>query len=604
MALPEEFLRELRSRNDIENVISGYVHLRRRGRTLVGLCPFHGEKTPSFTVYPDTDSFYCFGCQAGGDVITFIKRMENLDYIDAVRLLAERSGLQMPENRFDPDNSKHDLRMRIYAANREAAMFYYNTLYKKEGAAGLDYLKNNRGLTDRTIRSFGLGFAPDSMSQLTDYLINEKKFTVRELAEANLTIRSQRGGLMDRFRNRVMFPIIDVRGNVIAFGGRIMSDEKPKYLNTSDTPVYKKTNNLFALNKAKGTKEDKFILCEGYMDVIALYQAGFDNAVAGLGTALTEEQAKMFKRYRKKAVLCYDSDEAGQNAAMRAIHIFDKQNVETFVVKVPDGKDPDEYIKRNGKDGYTKFRMLVDGSKNEVDYFYDSVKSKHNIQTTNGKLAVLTEAAQFLASLSDPLKRDLYTSRISEDMGVKRDSLERAVEAELRVVDQREANAREREVRKVIESINETAAMPQMKAKSKRSGKAEEMLTAFLMVRPEYASRAAARLSPDKFSMPFAKRIYECVISRVNEGKNVGITELSAELDLTDGERSKLAKMVADLNEQAVDLSAALCDEYINVVLTESEKLTVNELSERSDDDISDYIKRRREQEKKRKQQQ
>ena len=599
MALPEDFLRELRSRNDIENVISGYVHLRRRGRTLVGLCPFHGEKTPSFTVYPDTESFYCFGCQAGGDVVTFIKKMENLDYIDAVRLLAERSGLQMPENRFDPDNSKHDLRMRIYAANREAAMFYYDTLYKREGAAGLDYLRRERGLTDRTIRSFGLGFAPDSASALTDHLVNEKKFTVRELVEANLAIKSQRGGVIDRFRNRVMFPIIDVRGNVIAFGGRIMSDEKPKYLNTSDTPVYKKTNNLFALNKAKSTKDDRFILCEGYMDVIALYQAGFDNAVAGLGTALTDEQAKIFKRYRKKAVLCYDSDEAGQTAAVRAIKIFDKQNVDTFVIKVPDGKDPDEYIKRQGSDGYVKFKLLVDGSKNEVDYFFESVKSRHNMQTTEGRYAVLTEAAQFLASLSDPLKRDLYTGRISDDMGVKRESLELAVQTELRSVRQREDNARQREERRIYESIRETELMPEMRAKSKRSGKAEEMLTAFLIVRPEFTKGTAERLSPEKFSMPFAKRVYECIVKRANEGRGVSITELSIDLELSDAERSRLAGMVADLNEQTSSLTPALCNEYVNVILGESEKLTSRELSEKSDEDVSEYIKKLRENAKK-----
>lgn len=589
MALPEDFLNELRSRNDIVSVVSAYVQLRPRGRTHVGLCPFHGEKTPSFTVYPDTESFYCFGCQAGGDVISFIKKMENLDYIDAVELLANRSGLAMPENRYSRDTAKHELKMRIYEANREAGRFFYRSLYDARGKAGLDYLRENRRLTDATIRSFGLGFAPDSYSALTDYLVQEKRFTIKELVEANLTTQSKSGRYIDRFRNRVMFPIFDTKNNVIAFGGRIMTDEKPKYLNTADTPVYKKTNNLFALNRAKNSSQDKLILCEGYMDVIALYQAGFDNVVGGLGTALTEEQAKLLKRYSKNVVLCYDSDEAGQKAAMRAMQIFDKHGVNTFVIRVPEGKDPDEYIKRHGSNGYIKFKQLVEGSENEVEYFYHSLKTRYNTQTPDGKIAALNEAARFLASLSDPIKRDVYTGKICEDMQIKRDTLEMTINNELRRIRSREDAADERRARNMVR-MTVDAVPPDMRASSRRAGKAEEMLVAFLIVRPEMVPDVSKKLSPESFSMPFTRRVYEFITERVLGGRNAGLSDIASELELSDEERAYLARMIAALNEQSSKLSSVLCGEYVSVILSEREKVSAQELSQRSDDEVESYL--------------
>ena len=310
MAFPESFLQELKLRNDITELVSSYITLKRRGRNMVGLCPFHGEKTPSFNIYTENGSFYCFGCGVGGDVITFVMKMENLDYVDAVKFLAQRAGMDMPEDSYDDSMSK--LRTRVYEANREAARYYYKILYSPDGKNGLDYF-HGRMLTDRTIRHFGLGFADDDWSSLSDYLIG-KGFSKNELVAANLAVKQRNGnGIYDRFRNRVMFPIIDLRGNVIAFGGRIMTDEKPKYLNTSDTPVFKKSENLFSLNNAKNSGSRTLILCEGYMDVIAVNQAGFQNAVATLGTALTREQAMLMKRYADEVVICYDSDEAGQD---------------------------------------------------------------------------------------------------------------------------------------------------------------------------------------------------------------------------------------------------------------------------------------------------
>ena len=310
--LSESFISELKARNDIEEVISSYVNVKRRGRNLVGLCPFHSEKTPSFTVYPDSQSFYCFGCGAGGDVVTFVKKIENLDYIEAVKSLAQRAGLAMPEDGYDDSYAK--LKTRVLEINRETARFYHQCLISPVGKKALEYLRG-RGLSDNTIRRFGLGFAPESWDAVIKHL-RGKGFTFDEMAAAAVAVKSARGSYYDQFRGRVIFPIIDIRGNVIAFGGRLMDGQGPKYLNSPDTPVFKKSRNLFALNYAKSSKESALILAEGYMDVVALHQAGFTNAVATLGTALTAEQARMISQYAAEVVIAYDSDGAGQKATI------------------------------------------------------------------------------------------------------------------------------------------------------------------------------------------------------------------------------------------------------------------------------------------------
>ena len=315
MALPDSFIQELKARSDIADVISGYVNLKRTGRNMVGLCPFHGEKTPSFHVNVENAYFHCFGCGAGGDVITFIRRIENLDYIDAVKLLAQRAGLSMPADGVDDKTAR--VRARIFEANREAARFYHHMLYRPQGAPALAYLRG-RGLKETTIKHFGLGYAPPGRFALTNFM-RQKGFRDDELVAANLAFQGRGGGGVDRFVDRVMFPIIDLRGNVIAFGGRLMGDGKPKYLNTSDTLVFRKSSNLFALNFAKNGGEKRMILVEGYMDVIALHQAGFTNAVATLGTSLTVDHARLLARYTDEVVVCYDADAAGQKAADRAI---------------------------------------------------------------------------------------------------------------------------------------------------------------------------------------------------------------------------------------------------------------------------------------------
>ncbi len=371
MALPELFLQDLKLRNSIEDIASSYVQFKRRGRNMVGLCPFHNEKTPSFHLYPESGSFYCFGCGVGGDVITFIRRIENLDYIEAVKFLADRAGLPMPETGVDDTISK--LRVRILEINRETARFYHSVLRNSEGKKGLDYFLQ-RHLLPATITHFGLGFAPATRFALVDHLKN-KGYTVEEMIQSNVAVKTRSGRVADRFFNRVMFPIIDLRGNVIAFGGRTMTDQKPKYLNTSDTLVFKKSYGLFAMNFAKNSGEQQLILAEGYMDVIALHQAGFVNAIAGLGTALTTEQVHLISRYAKEVILAYDADQAGQKATSRAIEMLRSVGLQVKILSITGGKDPDEYIRSFGEQGAVRFKQLIEKSGNDVEYRLQKIKT-------------------------------------------------------------------------------------------------------------------------------------------------------------------------------------------------------------------------------------
>ena len=424
MPFPDSFLQELKLRSDITEIASSYVNLKRHGRNMVGLCPFHGEKTPSFNIYTENGSFYCFGCGAGGDVITFIMKIENLDYVEAVKFLAQRAGMEMPENTYDDSLSK--LRMRIYEANREAARFFHATLLSQRGQSGLNYLRG-RALSDRTIRHFGLGFADDDWNSLCNHLKN-KGFSEYEIYSANLAFKRKNGnGIYDRFVNRVMFPIIDLRGNVIAFGGRIMTDEKPKYLNTSDTPVFKKSENLFSLNNAKSSGTRTLILCEGYMDVIALNQAGFTNAVATLGTALTNEQAVLMKRYADEVIICYDADGAGQKATARAIQILRNAGLPIKILTVPSGKDPDEFIRSKGDNGPAAFKLLIEKCGNDIEYRLMKYKENPNVinavEAHHGDVepqtieAVLVQAADAISASRPGARRETletYIKRLEE----------------------------------------------------------------------------------------------------------------------------------------------------------------------------------------------
>lgn len=537
MALSDSFLQELKMKTDIEDVISTYVTLKRRGATLVGLCPFHNEKTPSFTVYPATQSFYCFGCGAGGDAITFVKKIENLDYLDAVKTLAQRAGLQMPQEGFDDSLSKR--RRRILEMNREAARFYHSVLLSPEGKVGYDYYIG-RALSAATINHFGLGFAPNQWDALLKHM-RAKGYQPAELVDAGLARKGQKG-YYDNFRNRVMTPIIDVRGNVIAFGGRVLDDSKPKYINTGDTLVYKKTNELFALNFAKDSKEDALILCEGYMDVIAMHQAGFTNAVAGCGTALTTEQVRLISRYAKEVILTYDADEAGQKALQKAMTLFDQTDVKVRIPALVGGKDPDEIIRTYGRD---KFKGMLEGASNETEFRLLALRRQYNLATTQGKIDFIGGALQILATLP-PVERDLYVSRLSEELGVERQNMK----VQLQDLVARQGNRREkREFNRIVqENMRKTARETMATDASLRKLRAEDRLISLLLRYPD-CSRLCKDFDPQWLTSGFAQRVFTLILQRLENGDGTELMDLRDRL--TDDEMGRLSGIIARGGESA-----------------------------------------------------
>lgn len=537
MALSDSFLQELKMKTDIEDVISTYVTLKRRGATLVGLCPFHNEKTPSFTVYPATQSFYCFGCGAGGDAITFLKKVENLDYLDAVKTLAQRAGLQMPQEGFDDSLSKR--RRRILEMNREAARFYHSVLLSPEGKVGYDYYIG-RALSAATINHFGLGFAPNQWDALLKHM-RAKGYQPAELVDAGLVRKGQKG-YYDNFRNRVMTPIIDVRGNVIAFGGRVLDDSKPKYINTGDTLVYKKTNELFALNFAKDSKEDALILCEGYMDVIAMHQAGFTNAVAGCGTALTTEQVRLISRYAKEVILTYDADEAGQKALQKAMTLFDQTDVKVRIPALVGGKDPDEIIRTYGRD---KFKGMLEGASNETEFRLLALRRQYNLATTQGKIDFIGGALQILATLP-PVEQDLYVSRLSEELGVERQNMK----VQLQDLVARQGNRREKRKfnRIVQENMRKTARETMATDASLRKLRAEDRLISLLLRYPD-CSRLCKDFDPQWLTPGFAQRVFTLILQRLENGDGTELMDLRDRL--TDDEMGRLSGIIARGGESA-----------------------------------------------------
>lgn len=537
MALSDSFLQELKMKTDIEDVISTYVTLKRRGASLVGLCPFHNEKTPSFTVYPATQSFYCFGCGAGGDAITFLKKIENLDYLDAVKTLAQRAGLQMPQEGFDDSLSKR--RRRVLEMNREAARFYHSVLLSPEGKVGYDYYIG-RALSAATINHFGLGFAPNQWDALLKHM-RAKGYQPAELVDAGLARKGQKG-YYDNFRNRVMTPIIDVRGNVIAFGGRVLDDSKPKYINTGDTLVYKKTNELFALNFAKDSKEDALILCEGYMDVIAMHQAGFTNAVAGCGTALTTEQVRLISRYAKEVILTYDADEAGQKALQKAMTLFDQTDVKVRIPALVGGKDPDEIIRTYGRD---KFKGMLEGASNETEFRLLALRRQYNLATTQGKIDFIGGALQILATLP-PVEQDLYVSRLSEELGVERQNMK----VQLQDLVARQGNRREkREFKRIVqENMRKTARETMATDASLRKLRAEDRLISLLLRYPD-CSRLCKDFDPQWLTPGFAQRVFTLILQRLENGDGTELMDLRDRL--TDDEMGRLSGIIARGGESA-----------------------------------------------------
>lgn len=584
MAFPEGFLQELKMRNDLAEVAAPYVSLKRSGRNMVGLCPFHGEKTPSFHIYTEDSHFYCFGCGAGGDVISFVMRAENLDYVDAVKLLAQRAGMDLPENSYDDSMSR--LRKRIFEANREAARFFYSSLYLPVGREGLDYLRR-RMLSDRTIRHFGLGFADDDWTSLTTHM-KSKGFTEQELTAANLAVPRRSGnGVYDRFTNRVMFPIIDLRGNVIAFGGRIMTDEKPKYLNTSDTPVFKKSENLFSLNNAKNAGTRTLILCEGYMDVIAVNQAGFTNAVATLGTSLTGAQAMLMKRYADEVIICYDADSAGQKATARAIPILRGAGLTVRVLTIPEGKDPDEFIKSRGADGAEAFKALIERSGNDVDYRLQKLRAQFDLESPDGKVGYLEEASRVIASIDSPIEQDVYASRLCKEFEIDKE----AFKAQLKKLSKRRSREEyRREQQKIRSELSGRGdRLDPGRSKARRSSSAEEALLAYLLQNPDAAESISREIPPEMFQNTLMRRFYSYFLERIKSGLDP-LNNTSA--DFTPEENGKIYQITGKYS--GVAQTKQSLEQYKKVIREESARLSRDDVKNMTAQELNAYLEKKR----------
>ncbi len=579
MAISRDFIQDLHDRLDIEEVISSYVSLKPAGRLRKGLCPFHGEKTPSFTVYPDTRSFFCFGCGAAGDVISFIMRIENLDYVEAVKACAELAGVAMPEEGFDDSLAKR--RVRLLSANREAAKFFNACLNDEKNRHALDYFLK-RGLTPNTIKKFGLGYAPDSWRALTDHLKN-MGFSEQELVLANLSKRSQKNdSCYDNFRNRVMFPIIDVRGNVVAFGGRVLDDSKPKYVNTSDTPVYKKGAGVFALNFAKNNPDRRLILVEGYMDVIAMHQAGFTGSVACLGTAFTADQANILARYADDVLICYDNDEAGRKATQRALTILGKTSLNIKVIKMEGGKDADEILRTYGKE---KFNALITGASNQIEYNLSALQTRYNILTDDGKLRYLSDAAEVLAECSD-IEVDIYSTRLANELNVSKDALIARI------------NSAKGKRRRRMQSEEKSAQMKMLREsfgiksnperrKNLKAAAAEETLIASLMRNPEFYAKLRDRFTLDDFVTDFNRRIIIHLIELIEGGYQTDISMFNE--SFTPDEIDSIALIAQKGGETANTLKE--CEDCIAVLKKEKSAPRRDGGEEMPDEDFSNYFK-------------
>jgi len=525
MAFPPAFIDELVARNPIEEVVGQYVNLKRSGGNLFGLCPFHGEKTASFSVAPDKGIYYCFGCHKGGGAVNFMMEIEGLSYPDAVRALAKRVGMEVPED--EQYQSRYRQQERLWALHKEAARFFHAQLYAPVGKEALNYALG-RGMSKGILTTFGVGYAPDCWDSMVKAM-RAKGYTDQELKDSGLvTVSQKNGNLFDRFRDRLMFPIIDVRGNVIGFGGRIIKNDKDtaKYLNSPETLIFNKRKNLFGLNLAKKSKQGYLILVEGNIDVVALHQYGFDNAIASLGTSLTEEQAVLLSRYAEQVVLIYDGDEAGQRATRRAIPILEKAGIQVKVLQIRDAKDPDEYLKKFGAD---KFKLLLEGSSNRVEYQLNAIQNKYDLREDEQRVRFIQEAAGFIASLSSAVQREVYGHRAADAAKISYDAMK--LEAD-KAYKRRIAGEKKRQEK--IDLAPAQALQPKVRTiryDNMKSAMAEEGVLALAMREPALLDMAAD-LKESDFSVPLLGRVYGQLLQRHRQGLEVSLavlTDLTAE---------------------------------------------------------------------------
>ena len=568
MAFPPSFLDELTARNPIEDVVGQYVTLKRSGSNLFGLCPFHGEKTASFSVSPDKGIYYCFGCHKGGSVINFQMEIEGLSYPDAVRALAKRAGLEVPED--EQYQSRYRQQERLWALHKEAARFFHSQLYAPTGAEALNYALG-RGMNKYILTTFGVGFAPDTWDSLTNSM-KAKGYTEEELKESGLVTVSQKNGrIFDRFRGRLMFPIIDVRGNVIGFGGRIIKNDEDtaKYLNSPETLIFNKRKNLFGLNLAKKTKMPYFILVEGNIDVVALHQYGFDNAVASLGTSLTEDQAALLSRYTEQVVLIYDGDAAGQRATQRAIPILEKAGIDVKVMQLKDAKDPDEYLKKFGAD---RFKNLLEESSNRVEYQLRAITKKYDLGDDDARVKYIAEVAEFISTLPSAVQREDYGTRAAEAAGISFEAMK--IEANKAF---KRRMAREKKKQEKIDLAPARNLQPHSRNfhyDNIKSAMAEETVIAMALKEPALLDQTGI-LSQGHFSSELLGRVFDQLIRRHTEGYEISIGIL------TDFTSEEMAHVAGIAQRQQGPVSEQAFQDCIRTILDEHGRANVD-----SDEDI------------------
>ena len=556
MAFPQSFLDELVARNPIDEVVSQYVQLTRKGSNLFGLCPFHSEKTGSFSVAPDKGIYYCFGCHKGGGVINFAMEIENLDYPDAVRFLAKRAGMEVPE---DPGyQSTYRRQERLWALCKEAARFFHAKLNEDCGKQAREYLVG-RGLSGGTVKRFGLGYAPEGWGNLIDAM-TRKGYEKQDLLDAGLALKSKdKGTIYDRFRNRLMFPIIDVRGNIIGFGGRVMDDSTPKYLNSPETIIFNKRKNLFAMNVAKKSKQGRIILTEGYMDAIALHQYGFDCAVASLGTALTEEQAHLLSKYTNQIVLTYDGDEAGQNATKRAIPLLEKAGLQVRVLRMQGAKDPDEFLKKYGAD---RFKVLLEGSQSQMEYRLQSLMNRYQLENDDQKVEFLKEAAKMISTLGSPVEREIYAGRVAEVAGITPEAMKLEVSKAFK---RRMAIQRKQEEKKNLAPADgHQPRTRSIRYENLRSAMAEEGVLQ-MVLREESLLDTLRELPGGQFSSQLLGKVYDALQQQRHHGGLCSLAALEGQFTKEEMEHLTSVAQKSDnlVNEDALkDFVAIIREEY------------------------------------------
>ena len=556
MPLPDRFLDELLSRTDIVDLVSESVRLTKKGNSWWGCCPFHSEKTPSFHVVPDRQMYKCFGCGKGGGAINYVMELENLPFRDAVAVLAQRAGMQMPEIGSSSPGAR-ERRNKILEINKQAARTFHRWLNGPEGIRGLSYLQA-RGLSKGVLVNFGLGFAPDSWNGLITAMA-ALGYDKRDLLDAGLAVSSKDGRIYDRFRNRVIFPIIDVRGDVIGFGGRVMDDSTPKHLNSPDTPVYNKSRNLFALNRAKTSKAGRVILTEGYMDTISLHQAGFDSAVASLGTALTEEHGQLLSRYFKEAVIAYDSDGAGVAAAQRAIPLLEKAGLKVKVLRMQGAKDPDEFIKARGRDA---FAQLLDQSENQVDYRLAQIQKKYDLTDDSQRVAFLQEAALLVSTLPSAVEREIYGGHAAQTAEVSPETMKMEVDRALKSRLRRE---RKRQERRELSTAQLQPRARTLRYENIRSARAEEGLLRLLMLDPSLVKQMEG-ITGEEFTSSLLGRAFDRLRGLAEEGLSTQLAVLAE--GFSGEEMDHLAQVAAQ--PESVAHSGRAIEDYISLIRGES----------------------------------